>query len=233
MTGMNSTWVKPRSRHVVDEVLGEVAVGVAPAPRAEVHLVDAHRLLVVVALRCACQPLVVVPVVAGLRRPTTRCAGGSSVACGHRVGLLADLPVGATDERTCTSSRRRRRGRTAPRPRTRRAARIGWLRPSQPLKSPTTCTAWARGAHTANDVPHDVPERTGVLPHVGAEDGPELLVAALADEVQVDRAERRGEPVGVVHARARRRRRSSRRGGSPASRSGPRAARPRRRRPRG
>ena len=32
-----------------------------------------------------------------------------------------------------------------------------------------------------------------------AEDGPQLLVPALADEVQVDRAEGRGEPVGVVH----------------------------------
>ena len=44
----------------------------------------------------------------------------------------------------------------------------------------------------------DVAERAGVVAHVGAEDGPQLLVAALVDQVPVDLAERGGEPVGVV-----------------------------------
>ena len=30
---------------------------------------------------------------------------------------------------------------------------MAWVRPFQPLKSPTTRTAWAFGAHTVNAVP--------------------------------------------------------------------------------
>jgi hypothetical protein len=33
------------------------------------------------------------------------------------------------------------------------STRIGWLRPSQPLKSPITRTPRALGAQTANDTP--------------------------------------------------------------------------------
>ena len=39
------------------------------------------------------------------------------------------------------------------------SARIGWLRPSQPLKSPMTRTPRAFGAHTANEVPVTWPLR--------------------------------------------------------------------------
>ena len=44
----------------------------------------------------------------------------------------------------------------------------------------------------------DIAERAGVVPHVRAEHGPQLLVPALVDEVAVDLAEGRGETVGVV-----------------------------------
>ena len=44
MIGSSSTCVNPRSRHVVAELLGQLAVGEALAPRAEVHLVDRDRL---------------------------------------------------------------------------------------------------------------------------------------------------------------------------------------------
>ena len=60
-------------------------------------------------------------------------------------------------------------------------------------------------AHTANDVPETGSDPGGlVVVHPGAEDLPEVLVAALVDQVQVDLAERRQEPVGVVllHGRA-------------------------------
>ena len=74
--------------------------------------------------------------------------------------------------------------------------RIACRRPSQELKSPTTLTARAAGAHTANAVPvHAL-----MLDDVGAEPLVELLVAALADQVQVELAERRRERVGVLDA---------------------------------
>ena len=42
------------------------------------------------------------------------------------------------------------------------------------------------------------PHRAVILAHVRAQDVPELLVAALSDEVQIDLAQRRQETVGVV-----------------------------------
>ena len=72
--------------------------------------------------------------------------------------------------------------------------RIGCRRASQPLKSPTTWTSGAAGAQTANDVPRHALE----LAHVRAEPRPQLLVAALADQVQVEVADRRQEAVGIL-----------------------------------
>ena len=77
-------------------------------------------------------------------------------------------------------------------------SRIGWIRPSQSLKSPMTRTALARGAHTANDTPRTLPIGPSYSCSRAPEHGPQLLVAALVDQVQVDLAERGGEPVGVV-----------------------------------
>ena len=55
----------------------------------------------------------------------------------------------------------------------------------------------ARGPHREGGPP-DAAERPAVLALMGPEHRPELLVPALANEVQVDRAEGRREPVGVV-----------------------------------
>ncbi len=76
--------------------------------------------------------------------------------------------------------------------------RIGCSRPSQLLKSPLTRRPLACGAHTANAVPLDRSGGSVVDVHVGAEHPPQLLVAALVDQVQVDLAERRQVAVGVV-----------------------------------
>ena len=76
-----------------------------------------------------------------------------------------------------------------------RASASGAARPSHELKSPTTLTARADGAQTANAVPYGSPS---TLADVGAEPLVELLVAALADQVQVELAERRQERVGVL-----------------------------------
>ena len=70
---------------------------------------------------------------------------------------------------------------------------MGWTRPSQPFQSPTTRTARAEGAHTANAVP----SAPWWHPGVGAEHRPEALVAALADQVDVEVAERGPEAPGL------------------------------------
>ncbi len=72
--------------------------------------------------------------------------------------------------------------------------RIGWTRPSQKFQSPTTRTARALGAQTANATP----AMPVVRPGVGAEHLPQPAVAALAEQVQVELAERRPRPVGIV-----------------------------------
>ena len=69
---------------------------------------------------------------------------------------------------------------------------------SQPLKSPTTWTAVAAGAHTAKATPSTVPSGPRVALHMRAEHLPQLLVAALVEEEPVHLAERGREPVGVV-----------------------------------
>ena len=74
------------------------------------------------------------------------------------------------------------------------SVRIGFIRPSQLLKSPTTRTDRAFGAQTANDVP------VTALMHADmrAEVPPEALVPALAQQVQIQLAHRRPEAVRIV-----------------------------------
>ena len=125
------------------------------------------------------------------------------------------------------------RARTAPRRPSEPSSRIGWTRPSQPLKSPTTRTARALGAHTAKATP----ATPWWLIGRGRRAPPTGGVAALAEQVEVELAEGRQEPVGVVddlavavgqqhlvagRRSAGRRRRSARRGrpGGPCATSG-------------
>ena len=77
--------------------------------------------------------------------------------------------------------------------------RMGCSRPSQLLKSPLIRTPLADGAHTAKEVPSigRGAEPLVAVP-VGAEHGPQLLVPALVDEVEVHLAEAGQEAVGVV-----------------------------------
>ena len=71
---------------------------------------------------------------------------------------------------------------------------MGWARPSQKSKSPMSRTPRAFGAQTANAVPLALAGLHGPR----AERVPQLLVPALADQVQVEFAERRQVPVRVV-----------------------------------
>ena len=144
----------------VDQLVGQLAVG--QALRATSRGAPRRRYIGSGTARSPArvgQPLVVAPLVRRTRRPPTRWP--AAPRCGGPAG------------RPSRARRRRRRGsRTCsacPSPtsgtnssQTPRAPseRIGCPRPSQPLKSPTTRTPWALGAHTANDVPVTPARRT-------------------------------------------------------------------------
>ena len=96
------------------------------------------------------------------------------------------------------------------------SARIGCAQPVQPSKSPVTRTPCAVGRPHREAGAGDRAGRGVVGAHVRAEHVPQALVAALADQVQVDLAERGQPAVRVVDDR-RRARRSARPAGSPAA----------------
>ena len=81
---------------VLGEFVGELAVVEPRPPRAEVHLVDRERTLVLVGLRATLQPGVVAPGVVG---GVDHRAGGRRDLRGERerVGLLAPHAVAAED----------------------------------------------------------------------------------------------------------------------------------------
>ena len=72
--------------------------------------------------------------------------------------------------------------------------RIGWRRPSQALKSPTTETRRACGAQTAKCTPGDAVQRH----RMGAEPFVKCLMRALEQQMVVQRAKHRPEAEGVV-----------------------------------
>ena len=74
------------------------------------------------------------------------------------------------------------------------SVRIMWTRPSQRLKSPTTLTPRALGAHTANDTPR----MPGDLAQMCAELVVGAVVLLLAPQMKIEVAQRRQERVGIV-----------------------------------
>ena len=161
------------------------------------HLVDAHRLGVRLALRPGRHPLLVAPLVRRTRRRPTPWPAGPR--CGRPSGRPS--PASGRPGRgrgTCSGCRRRCRARTAPTRPVLPSTRIGCAQPDQPSKSPVTRTPCAVGAHTAKLVPVTGPGGRVVAAHVRAEHVPQPLVAALADQVQVDLAERGQPAVRVV-----------------------------------
>ena len=75
--------------------------------------------------------------------------------------------------------------------------RIGWRRPSQPLKSPTTLTLVGVGGPDGEVHAGDAVDG----PQVGAELLVALPVRAFAEQVQVVVGQQRREGVGIVHGR--------------------------------
>ena len=104
---------------VVDEVLGEVAVGHALPPGAEVDLVDAHRAGVGVAAGPSLHPLPRHPTGGWSRRRPTRCSAGTRCAAPSGRPWCARRRR-RRGSRTCRPPPARRPARTAPRRRWRR-----------------------------------------------------------------------------------------------------------------
>ena len=123
---------------------------------------------------------------AARRRPTP-VFGGSSARSAQRVGLEADHAVGAADRELVGVACGGLGDEQLPDAGGAERCASGERASFQPLKSPTTLTARAFGAHTANAVPVGPVDRA----RMRAERVPQPLVAALADQVQVELAERR------------------------------------------
>ena len=204
ITGSSSTWVKPRSRDVGARARrparGRSASGCPRAvqpPRAEVDLVDRHRLASSgwrsARARSHSRVLVAPLVVAARTRPRRSAAGPRSPGA-YGSAFSSSSPSGVEDLVLVARARLDARAGTAPRCPLEPSERIGCRRPSQELKSPTTLTA-RRPAPTPRT---RCRRRRRCSRDVRAEPVVELLVAALADQVQVELAERRRERVRVV-----------------------------------
>ena len=115
---------EPEVGDVVDQVLGQVAVRHALAPRAEVHLVDAHRALVRVAAGALVHPRACRPTRGPPRRRPSRCWAGTRCAAPSGRPWCAPRRR-RRGSRTCRCCRPPRRARTAPRPRRSRSAASG------------------------------------------------------------------------------------------------------------
>ncbi len=181
-----------QARDVVGQLVGELEVGQAGPPRAQVHLVHADRLADLLAPLAGGQPLGVAPLVPGGvddRRGRGRPLG----QVGHGVGLAPPLPVRPADVELVPGA----------------VAHVGHEQLPDPgaAQRPHRVPAAVPVVEVADD-PHAAgvgrPDREGrpghvaVLLHVRAEDLPEVLVPALADQVQVHLAQGGQEPVRVV-----------------------------------
>ncbi len=118
------------------------------------HLVDSHRRVERVARRSLVHPVGVVPVVV-VAAPHHRAGGRRQLgAARKRVGLVEQRAVARADAELVVSGPVEPHGPAAPRCRVpSERACAGCASPRQSLKSPTTDTADALGAHTAKRAP--------------------------------------------------------------------------------
>lgn len=181
---------------VGDELAGDLAVAEAGTPGSEVHLVHAHGGVVRVARGPLLEPGGVVPLIAArldARRGRRRDLGHA----GHGVGLLDPLPDLREDLELVRDARLDARDEELP--------------DAVPVEAAHRVLHAVPAVEAADDADGPGvrrPDREGdapvrlrdapVLPVVCAEDVPEALVAALAEEVEVEVAHGREEAVGVV-----------------------------------
>jgi 1,4-alpha-glucan branching enzyme len=178
-------------RHVRRQGLGQAAVVEAGAPRAQVNLVDRHRAVDAVALPAGCHPLVVAPHVPRLRddrRGRRRHLG----LAGQRIGAQGDPAVGAVDHQLVAVADPRVGHEQLPDAgRAHGAHRVAALVPAVEVACDGDAARRWR-PHPERDAEHAV---DGCRPR--PQRVPQPPVRALADQVQVERADGRLEPVRV------------------------------------
>ena len=181
---------------VVDELVGQLAVGEPLPPGAGVHLVDAHRPLVPAAVGPLGQPGVVGPLVGrlgddgGVQR---RHLGGE----GQRVGLLPPRAVGAEHVVAVPAADLHARDEDLPDAGgAQRPHRVGAGLPVVEVAGDLDAAGVRRPDRERDAL--DGAARGVVAPDVRAEHLPEPLVPALADQVLVELADRRHPAVRVV-----------------------------------
>src|SRR5208337_1726595 len=174
------------------ELGGQLPVGQARPPRADVHFVDAHRLAHRLALGPCHHPVAVVPGV--LRGVYHRRGGGRPLGgVGHRVGLLPPYPVRAADRVLVPGALGHARYEELPHAGA--AERAHRVRAAVPVVEVTG------DADTVGVRCPDGEGRAGRLADladVRAEHAPQFLVPALADQVQVELTQRRQVAVRIV-----------------------------------
>ena len=183
---------EPQLVDVLDELVGEFAVAETRPPRADVHLVHAHRGVVRVVRGALGEPGGVVPLVLGLRdlRPGRRRHLGGA---GHRVGA-GDPLAGRGEDLELV-----RRVREEPRDEQFPDAVV--VEPAHRVQQPRPGVEVPDDAHRLRVRRPDREARALdalVRAEVRAEHVPELLVAALAPEVEIDLADARHEAVRVA-----------------------------------
>jgi pyruvate/2-oxoglutarate dehydrogenase complex dihydrolipoamide acyltransferase (E2) component len=189
---------EPEGAAVRDELLGRLTVAepcpvLVPHPRSEMDLVDGHRRPIRIALRAGAHPLAVRPRV---RRwvPNSRRRLGPDL---HReregVGLEPQRAVAAQDLELVELAHADARDEELP----------DAGAPHRPHREQTAVPA-VEVAHDPDAPCVRCPDREAdasdalVGPRMRPEDLVEPLVRSLADEVEVDLADRRREPIGIV-----------------------------------
>ena len=181
---------------VVDQMLGEVDIAHAGAPRAQVHLVDRQGSRVRVALPLGLLPLPVVPLIVRVVDHRPRARRHLGPLC-HGVGLVAFHIVRTADPVLVCRSGTHPGDEEFPDPRVpQEPHRMGAVVPPVEVANDRDRLG-ARCPHGKGGAAHPA-ERAVICVDVGAEDLPEALVSALVDQEAIDLADGRWEPVRVV-----------------------------------
>ena len=188
--------------HVGDQVGGQLvprpgAAVVVAAPRREVQLVDAHRGADRRGVGTGGHPLLVAPGVVGGEDLRGGARGGLG-PLRQRVGLLAPVAVLAQDRELVRRPRPHAGHEQLPHAGGPELPhRVGAAVPGVGVAGQPD-PAGRRRPHREGGAVDRPTVRALVGADVGAQDGPQLLVASLVDQVQVDLAEGGQEAVGVL-----------------------------------
>ena len=182
---------------VIGQLVREFAVAEALAPRREVDLVDAHRLTLGRGPFPARDPRVVGPDMFGHGDPGRGCRGRAG-AEGHGVGLVADDAVGAMDPELVVGPVADVGDEDLPHPADPDLAHRRNAPGPVVEVADHGDTVGIRRPHGEGGAVH-VAVGGRVRRHPRTEGVPQFLVAALAEQMDVDVAEARQEPVTVGH----------------------------------